>query len=143
MKSTSTIYDPLRKKEVAHTPEESVRQDLITWLNKEIGVSMNLMMSEYPFTYNSLNYRADIVVFDLFRQPLILVECKSPKVRITQDVIQQGIRYNRVLKVKYLIFSNGINTYALGLNIESSKYELLNRVPTYKEMLEKNRNKDE
>lgn len=101
------MYDPLRKKEVADTPEEGVRQKMILWLNQKKGISLNHMMSEYSFHYNGLLYRADIVVFNRELKPEMLVECKAPSVKIDNTVIEQGIRYNRVLKVKYLIFTNG------------------------------------
>ena len=94
-----TIYDPLRRKEVAMTPEEEVRQKMIVWLNVRLGFSLNLMMSEYSFKYNGLQYRADIVVFDKNREIKLLVECKAPSVEIDREVIEQGIRYNRSLNV--------------------------------------------
>ncbi len=102
-----TIYDPLRKREVALTPEEVVRQKMILWLNGTLGFSLNMMMSEYPFKYNGLQYRADIVVFDKDRNIKVLVECKAPSVEIDRNVIEQGIRYNRTLNVKYIFFTNG------------------------------------
>ena len=103
------IFDPLRKKYVALTPEEQVRQMVITWLNRTLGFSLNLMMSEYSFKYNGLNYRADIVVFNRDMSIKMLVECKAPSVKIDSEVIDQGIRYNRVLGVQYILFANGIS----------------------------------
>lgn len=106
---TGTIYDPLRKKNVARTPEEEVRQKMILWLNQVKGISLNHMMSEYSFHYNGLLYRADIVAFDRELKIETLVECKAPSIEIDRDVIEQGIRYNRVLKVKYIYFTNGVS----------------------------------
>lgn len=102
-----TIYDPLRRREVALTPEEEVRQKMIGWLHERLGISLNVMMSEYSFRYNGLLYRADIVVFDKDRSIKILVECKAPNVEIESSVIEQGIRYNKSLSVKYMLFTNG------------------------------------
>ena len=59
------VYDPLRKRDVALTPEEGVRQRMIMWLHSKLGFSLNNMMSEYSFKYNGLLYRADIVVFEI------------------------------------------------------------------------------
>lgn len=103
-----TIYDPLRRKEVALTPEEGVRQRMIGWLHDTLGISLNVMMSEYSFKYNGLQYRADIVVFDNSREIKILVECKAPGVAIDRGVIEQGIRYNKSLSVRYILFTNGL-----------------------------------
>ena len=75
-----TIFDPLRKREVALTPEERVRQNMILWLQQALGYSPGRMMSEYSFKYNGLTYRADIVVFDKEGNIETLVECKAPGV---------------------------------------------------------------
>ncbi len=118
----ATIFDPLRKIEVACTPEEFVRQKVILWLNREKGISLNLMMSEYQFKYNNLNYRADIVVFDKELKPYILVECKAPDVNLDRKIIEQGVRYNRVLNVKYMIFTNGSSMFFCERKKDSNEY---------------------
>lgn len=120
-----TIYDPLRRKEVAMTPEEEVRQKMIVWLNVRLGFSLNLMMSEYSFKYNGLQYRADIVVFDKNREIKLLVECKAPSVEIDREVIEQGIRYNRSLNVKYILFTNGVSLCGYRRIDGSSEYEAI------------------
>lgn len=120
-----TIYDPLRRKEVAMTPEEEVRQKIIVWLNVRLGFSLNLMMSEYSFKYNGLQYRADIVVFDKNREIKLLVECKAPSVEIDREVIEQGIRYNRSLNVKYILFTNGVSLCGYRRRDGSSEYEAI------------------
>lgn len=120
-----TIYDPLRRKEVAMTPEEEVRQKMIVWLNVRLGFSLNLMMSEYSFKYNGLQYRADIVVFDRNREIKLLVECKAPSVEIDREVIEQGIRYNRSLNVKYILFTNGVSLCGYRRRDGSSEYEAI------------------
>ena len=120
-----TIYDPLRRKEVAMTPEEEVRQKMIVWLNVRLGFSLNLMMSEYSFKYNGLQYRADIVVFDKNREIKLLVECKAPSVEIDREVIEQGIRYNRSLNVQYILFANGVSLCGFRRRDGSSEYEAI------------------
>ena len=105
------IFDPLRKKEVPATPEELVRQGVIRWLNEEMGIPLPMMISECSFTYNTRVYRADILVRAKDLSPLMLVECKAPHIKIDSKVIEQGIRYNRVLKLKYLLFTNGSTSY--------------------------------
>lgn len=101
------IFDPLRRKNVPDTPEERVRQSVIRWLHEEHGVSMELMMSEYSFSWNGRRHRADIIVFDRELKPVILVECKAPDVPLSDDVWHQALRYNRELDVKKIILCNG------------------------------------
>lgn len=106
----STIFDPLRKKQVALTPEEGVRQAVIAWLRDTVGIPEIRMQSEWSFKYNNLTYRADIVAFDRNLNPEILVECKAPDIAIDATVIEQVIRYVRVLKVKNIVVTNGTAT---------------------------------
>lgn len=117
-----TVFDPLRKKEVALTPEEQVRQAVIVWLNREQGIPLIRMQSEYPFTFNNLQYRADILVFDRNLNPEILVECKAPSVKIDQDVIEQIVRYTRVLKTKKIVVTNGTTTFFFSIDADGINY---------------------
>lgn len=105
------VFDPLRRKEVELTPEERVRQAVILWLRDSCGIPFVRMMSEVPFEYNGLQYRADIIVYGRDLSPEILVECKAPSVRIDQPVIEQVVRYTRVLKVKKIVVTNGTTTF--------------------------------
>ena len=113
-----TIYDPLRRKQVARTPEEMVRQAVIAWLRDGKGVPETRMESEWGFVYNRRRYRADVVVFDRNLQPLLLVECKAPDVRIDGKVIEQVVRYTRVLPVRYVLITNGSVHCLLGRSEE-------------------------
>lgn len=106
-----TVFDPLRKKEVALTPEESVRQAVIAWLRDTVGIPQVRMRSEWSFKYNSLTYRADIITFDRNLNPDILVECKAPTVAIDSSVIEQVIRYVRVINARRLVVTNGTSTF--------------------------------
>ena len=132
------MYDPLRKKNIADTPEEGVRQAIIHWLNTEKGYAYARMSSEYSFNFNGLSYRADIVVFDNYLKPIMLVECKAPSVKIDMKVVEQGLRYNRVLEVKYMLFTNGKSLYICRRKNISSDFEFIKEVPSYKELLEGN-----
>ena len=129
------IFDPIRRKMVARTPEEEVRQHLIAWLTSEKKVPQTLMRSEFGFEYNGRRYRADILVFDRALHPLLLVECKAPDVRLDEAVIEQAIRYNRVLQVKFILISNGKTAYLCRWNSARGGYETATTLPTYAEML--------
>lgn len=128
-----TIWDPLRKKEVALTPEERVRQWCIGVLAGQMQVPMHLMMSEVGFKLGGKQFRADIIVYDRNVQPLMVVECKRPEVELTQDVLDQAIRYNMVLDVRYMIITNGIRTFICRRQGEG--FTFMDTVPTYNEMV--------
>ena len=132
MAERAVIWDPLRKKEVARTPEEVVRQWFIQRLNENLQVPMHMMMSEAGLKLGDKQYRADILVYDRALKPLVIVECKRPEVELTQEVLDQAIRYNMVLDVKYIIITNGPKTYICGK--QGDRYAFMNTFPTYNEM---------
>ena len=133
----TVIWDPLRKKEVALTPEEEVRQWCIGVLNGSLGVPLHMMMSEASFKLGEKKFRADIIVYDRDLRPIVVVECKRPEVELSNDVLDQAIRYNMVLDVRYILITNGKRTIALVRRYEEGKvrYELTGTVPTYNEMV--------
>src|SRR5579862_8846434 len=79
------IFDPVRKRFVALTPEEWVRQHVIAYLHSGKGYPLSLLMIEKEFTYNNLSKRADIVACNNMGKPIIMVECKSTDVEISQE----------------------------------------------------------
>ena len=106
----SQVYDPLRRKNVADTPEERVRQWFIGELEGTLGVPRNLMMSEAGLKFGAKQYRADILVYDRNGSPLTVVECKRPDVPLTASVARQAQRYDAVLAVEWIILTNGGST---------------------------------
>ena len=127
------IWDPLRKLMVTATPEERVRQWFIVQLRDTFGVPEHLMMSEVGFKFGAKSWRADIVVYDRSAAPLAVVECKRPDVVIDAHVVEQAMRYNSVLSVRYLFLTNGKKTYLYAL--EGDRFVPMDRIPGYEEML--------
>ena len=127
------IWDPLRKKEVAATPEERVRQWFIVQLRDAFGVPEHMMNSEVGFKFGAKSWRADILVYDRAGQPLAVVECKRPDVALDAHVIEQAMRYNSVLGVRFLFVTNGKMTYLYGL--KGDTFVPLDRIPSFEEML--------
>ena len=125
----SELFDPLRRKWVARTPEEEVRQSVIAWLRDVMGVPVGLMESEYGFMYNRRRYRADILVFDRQLHPLVLVECKAPGVNLDAKVVEQVVRYTRTLAVRYVLVTNGSVTHLLARRPDGKGYEPLDGMP--------------
>tara|TARA_X000000368_G_C22794706_1_gene607502 strand:+ start:34 stop:483 length:450 start_codon:yes stop_codon:yes gene_type:complete len=125
------IFDVVRKKYLLLTPEEWVRQNFIHYLNKEKKYPLGLMGLEQIVKYNSLKTRADIVIYNLEGKPNVIVECKAPEVKITQDTFNQIAKYNSQLKVKYLIVTNGMKHFCCQMDYENNKITFLWDVPTY------------
>ena len=133
MDERHTIWDPLRRKEVVLTPEEEVRQWCIGVLSRIMCVPMHMMMSEAGFKLGGKSFRADILVYDRKAQPLMVVECKRPEVALTQEVLDQAIRYNMALNVKYIMITNGTKTFIC--RRKDAGFVFVDKVPVYDEML--------
>lgn len=132
MTADGTIWDPLRKKHVALTPEERVRQWFIGVLAEDMEVPMHMMMSEAPLKLGRKQFRADVLVYDRQMRPVVIVECKRPEVELTGEVLDQALRYNMVLGVKVIIITNGTRTHICKRGADG--YEFISRVPKYNEL---------
>ena len=126
------VWDPLRRKEVALTPEERVRQWFITVLRDELGVPPYEMMSEATLSYGGKAWRADIVVYRRNMSPAMVVECKRPDVELTREVLEQALRYNLVLDVNWIVITNGKKTLVFARDLSS--FTRMDHLPVYGEI---------
>ena len=92
-----------------------------------------MMMSESGFKLGDKQFRADIIVYDRTASPLMVVECKRPEVELTAEVVDQTIRYNMVLNVKYIAITNGTKTFLF--RKDAGMYRFMDSVPKYNEMI--------
>lgn len=127
----NVVFDPLRKKNVALTPEEGVRQFFINWLHGQRGWPLQLMASEYSIKLGRKSLRCDIVAFNRNLQPQMIVECKAPDVVLDNKAIDQIMAYNVVLKVQYLVITNGNSTYVCCYSNKTGKYVFVEDIPHY------------
>lgn len=104
------IFDVIRKKWILLTPEEWVRQNFIQYLVRVKGHALSLIAVEKELKLGELKKRFDILVYDKNHQPLMMIECKAPEVKLTEDVLQQVLRYNITVPVKYIVITNGNET---------------------------------
>ena len=114
------------------TPEEWVRQHFILFLMEQKRYPASLIAIEKQLTINNRKKRTDILVFDSDGKHDIIVECKAPSIKITQDTFDQIARYNLKLNAKYLIVTNGLEHFYCKLDTENKTYIFLKEVPTYK-----------
>ena len=128
------IFDNIRKKYLLLTPEEWVRQHFVHLLIKGYGYAKSLIRLEGGLSYNKLQKRSDIVVFDQEGKPFLLVECKAPDVPINQKVIEQASRYNLTLRCPYVAITNGLNTFCFEIDFENEKSMQMKTLPKQKEL---------
>jgi predicted type IV restriction endonuclease len=125
------IFDDIRKKYVALTPEEWVRQHFVKFLQLQCGYPATLMAIEMPVSVNGLKQRADIVVYNRMGKPSVIVECKAPSVAIDNQVFDQAARYNLKLNVSYLMVTNGLVHFCAKLDYENSTYAMMQKPPQF------------
>ena len=125
------IFDSVRKKFVTLTPEEWVRQHFIQYLISEKKVPAQLIAVEMGLKYIELKKRSDVVVYNKEGKPVLIVECKAPAIKITQDTFDQIARYNMTLKVKYLAVTNGIRHFYCQVDHKNGSYFFLKELPVY------------
>lgn len=128
------IFDSLRRKYVALTPEEWVRQNFVSFLINHKGYLAGLMNNEVSLVQNGIKRRCDTLVSDKYGNPIVIVEYKAPNVEITQKVFDQIVRYNYVFRAKYLIVSNGLNHYCCCINYDEGSYSFLKEIPSYADL---------
>lgn len=125
------IFDEIRKKFIILTPEEWVRQNMIQFLIVEKNYPKSLINVEKVLFVNGLRKRYDIVVYNSDGSIDILVECKAPKITISQTTFDQIAQYNMTLNSNFLAVTNGLNHYFCKMDFENEKYEFLPEIPAY------------
>ena len=126
------IFDDIRKKFIILTPEEWVRLHTVQFLLQEKSYPKSYLNVEKLIKINDLSKRYDIVVFQPDGTIFLLVECKAPEVKITQQTFDQIARYNLTLKAKYLMVTNGLNHYFCKMDFEKEKYVFLDELPEFR-----------
>lgn len=125
------IFDEIRRKYIAVTPEEWVRQNFIRYLVKEKKYPAGLIKTEAQIKTGIKVYRYDAAVFDRRGNPHILIEFKSPEVKISKETFRQISIYNKEILVKYLIVSNGLVHYCIEPDYVNKKTVFLEEIPDY------------
>ena len=128
------VFDILRRRYVALTPEEWVRQHFIHFLIQYKGYPAALLANEIPLKVGLLQKRCDSILYGKDMKASMIMEYKAPSVSISQKVFDQICRYNITLRVPYLIVSNGIQHYCCRINYEKGTYSFLADVPSYESL---------
>lgn len=129
-----TIFDTLRQRFVALTPEEWVRQNFVRFLIEEKKFPSALMANEVSLVQNGIKRRCDTLIADRNGNPLVVVEYKAPSIPVTQKVFNQIFRYNLVMRAKCLIVSNGLHHYCCKIDYLNGTSSFLEDIPNYSEI---------
>jgi hypothetical protein len=128
------IFDPVRHKFVTLTPEEWVRQHLISYLSQIKGYPISIIGVEKQMMLNKMPKRFDLVIFKRNGAPLLLAECKAPGVEITEKAFDQAARYNMLLQAEYFLITNGLEHYPCRIDYENKQYIFIEDVPNFSDL---------
>ena len=125
------VFDAIRKKYLVLTPEELVRQKFVAYLVEEKQYPRALFRLEGGLKYGEMQKRSDILIYNQQGMPHLLVECKSYKVKLSQEVFHQASVYNSTVRARYLGITNGIEHIFFEMDYETLRHKLLDALPDY------------
>ena len=125
------IFDPVRHKFVTLTPEEWVRQHLISYLTQVKGYPVSVIGVEKQLMLNKMPKRFDLVIFKRNGTPLLLAECKAPGIEITEKAFDQAARYNMLLQAEYFMITNGLEHYPCRIDYANKQYIFIEDIPHF------------
>jgi predicted type IV restriction endonuclease len=129
------IFDRLRQKYVAFTPEEWVRQHFVNYLTEHLHYPPGLIQVEASLRLNTMMRRADILIHDRSGRPAMVVECKAPDVKLSQAVVDQVTGYNLTYGVRYIVITNGIIHWPVKIDTTARTYVRLDQIPDYETVI--------
>ena len=128
------IFDFLRRKFVALTPEEWVRQHFVHFLTDHKDYPAGLMANEVELKIGDKRLRCDSILYNKEMKPQMIIEYKAPHITLTQKVCNQITAYNLLLRVDYLIVSNGLQHICCRMDYAHNTYHFLPEIPNYKSL---------
>ena len=129
-----TVFDPLRHRFVALTPEEWVRQHFVNYLVQHLHYPAGLMANEVELTVGDKHLRCDTLLYNKEMQPQMIIEYKAPHIALSQKVFDQITAYNLLLHVDYLVVSNGMEHLCCQMDYDNRRYVFLHDIPDYNQL---------
>lgn len=126
-----SVFDVLRRRYVALTPEEWVRQHFVHYLMACKGYPKGLLANEVELRVGDKKLRCDTLLYAPDSRPCMIIEYKAPSIVLTQRVFDQISVYNHLLHVDYLVVSNGLEHFCCRMDYESRSYAFLREIPMY------------
>lgn len=129
------VFDIVRKKYVALTPEEWVRQHCLHFLLNTKKYPAGLTLVERRLKIGDLDKRLDIAICDRKGKIQVLVECKAPEIRLDQKVFDQIARYNWEARADLLMVTNGLEHFYCKMDYAKREYIFLPELPDFQKGL--------
>ena len=117
------IFDVLRRKYIALTPEEWVRQHWIHFFITEKKYSPSALITEKKVEVNGTTKRIDLLITEK-TLPKILIECKAPHIKLSEKTFEQVARYNSTIGAEQIILSNGLHHISAQYDSHTQQYTI-------------------
>ena len=129
--SKNYIFDLIRKKHLVLTPEEWVRQNLVSYFINDLHYPKGLIKTESSLKYNNLKKRSDILIYNNDMTHFMIVECKSYKMKLNKSHLNQSAMYNKIYRGRYLMVSNGMEHIVCEYDWENETFKFRNSIPKF------------
>ena len=129
--SKNYVFDVTRKKHLILTPEEWVRQNLISYFINNLEYPKGLIKTESSLKYNNLKKRSDILIYNKDMSHFIIVECKSFKIKINKSHLNQSALYNKIYRSKYIMISNGLDHIVCEYDWDNKSFKFKDSIPEF------------
>jgi len=129
--SKNYIFDLIRKKHLVLTPEEWVRQNLVSYFINDLNYPKGLIKTESSLKYNNLKKRSDILIYNNDMTHYMIVECKSYKMKLNKSHLNQSAMYNKIYRSRYLMVSNGMNHIVCEYDWEKETFKFRSSIPEF------------
>ena len=129
--SKKYIFDLIRKKHLVLTPEEWVRQNLVSYFINDLLYPKGLIKTESSLKYNNLKKRSDILIYNNDMTHYMIVECKSYKMKLNKSHLNQSAMYNKIYRSRYLMVSNGMEHIVCEYDWENETFKFRNSIPEF------------
>ena len=123
------IFDPFRKRWLVLSPEEWVRQNILQYLTEIKNYPVKLIAIEKEIYLGELKKRCDVVVYNRYALPWMIIECKEMNAVINSKTLEQILRYHISLPAKYLVVTNG--SYSFGFEKREEQFYEIDEMPEY------------
>lgn len=133
--------DPVRQKLIYITPEETVRQQAISYLRDILGTPEEMIVVEQHLSHYGIESRkrADIVVHAMddnnIQRPIAVVECKAPEVYLDEKAVNQMLDYCDLIGADYAMLVNGNRQICFRYNEQAHRYDEIEELPKYTDIL--------
>ena len=136
------IYDKVRKKDILFTPEEKVRQQVLTYLIDELKVPEYMIDEETTMSYYKVvsSKRPDILILKKDEKtgeavPMAVIECKRNNTLIDGVIIEQTLHYAEQLGCNYAMITDGDYVDVAYCELDNKMLVSIKSLPTYEDML--------